>query len=103
MMLGTKNGNAAAIKTTLHSTHTRLIQIILNWRTMDWRMKMTEIRMPTDMVREIVKNADAALDAARLSFVNHKPLTSEEWRQIMQIITYTRVCCTNALRKESND
>ena len=70
---------------------------------MDWRMKMTEIRMPTDMVHEIVKNADAALDAARLSFVNHKPLTSEEWRQIMQIITYTRVCCTNAIRKETND
>jgi hypothetical protein len=61
---------------------------------------ITKISMPTRMVREIARSADAAIEAARMSFVSNRPLNSEEWRQIMEILTYTKVSCANALREE---
>lgn len=59
--------------------------------------------MPNTMVREIADKADAAIEAARLSFVYNRGLTADEWRQIMQIITYAKVSCVNAMREETND
>ena len=59
--------------------------------------------MSGSSVRMIAREADAAIEAARLSFVTNRALTSEEWRQIMEILTYAKVACTNALREEEEN
>jgi hypothetical protein len=62
-----------------------------------------KVTMSGSSVRMIAQESDAAIEAARLSFVTNRPLTGDEWRKIMEVITYAKVACINALREEEQN
>ena len=66
-------------------------------------MRNMRVLMSGSSVRMIAQEADAAIEAARLSFVMNKGLTAEEWRKIMEVVTYAKVACANALREEEEN
>lgn len=66
-------------------------------------MRNMRVLMSGSTVRLIDQEADAAIEAARLSFVMNRGLTSDEWRKIMEVITYAKVACANALREEEEN
>jgi hypothetical protein len=66
-------------------------------------MKNMRVLMSGSTVRMIAQEADAAIEAARLSFVTNRPLTGDEWRKIMEVVTYAKVACANALREEEEN
>jgi hypothetical protein len=66
-------------------------------------MRNMKVLMSGASVRMIAREADAAIEAARLSFVTNQPLTGDEWRKIMEVITYAKVSCQNALREEEQN
>lgn len=66
-------------------------------------MRSMKVTMSGSAVRMIAQEADAAIEAARLSFVTNRPLTGDEWRKIMEVIIHAKVACSNALREEEQN
>ena len=62
------------------------------------------IRIPHGEALQIHDDIEDVMEIHRLSFVENKPLTLEQWRKSMTMLATIRVALREAVRKEeSND
>ena len=62
------------------------------------------IKIPHGTALQIHDDINDVMEIHRMSFVENKPLTLEQWRKSMNLLTAIKVALHDAVRKEeSND